>query len=67
MQGLVSLVTGAASGLGQATATRLIKQGARVIICDLPSSKGADVAKDLGNDCLFFPTDVSGIMSTPSK
>lgn len=54
----VALVTGAASGLGRATAERFIRQGARVILCDLPSSDGVQVARELGTNCHFSPTDV---------
>jgi 3-hydroxyacyl-CoA dehydrogenase/3-hydroxy-2-methylbutyryl-CoA dehydrogenase len=43
MKGLVALVTGGASGLGLACAKRFALQGARVIICDLPSSKGKEI------------------------
>ena len=43
MKGLVALVTGGASGLGFACAKRFTRQGARVIICDLPSSKGKEI------------------------
>jgi len=57
--GLVALVTGAASGLGRATAARLVKQGASVVICDLPSSAGAEVAAELGEKAAFAPTDVT--------
>jgi 3-hydroxyacyl-CoA dehydrogenase/3-hydroxy-2-methylbutyryl-CoA dehydrogenase len=56
---VVSLVTGAASGLGRATAERFIKQGAKVVLCDLPNSSGPEVAKALGDSCVFAPTDVS--------
>ncbi|XP_076338961.1 hydroxysteroid 17-beta dehydrogenase 10 [Tachypleus tridentatus] len=59
VKGLVALVTGGASGLGQATVQRLVNQGARVVICDLPTSKGQDVAKTLGDSCAFAPTDVT--------
>jgi 3-hydroxyacyl-CoA dehydrogenase/3-hydroxy-2-methylbutyryl-CoA dehydrogenase len=55
----VALVTGAASGLGLATARRLVRGGARVIIADLPSSRGADVAAELGEHARFAPTDVT--------
>ncbi|DBA03483.1 TPA: hypothetical protein N0F65_002891 [Lagenidium giganteum] len=55
----VALITGAASGLGKATATRLIKQGARVVLCDLPTSDGRNVARELGPNCHFSPTDVT--------
>ena len=56
----VCLVTGGASGLGRATVQRLTRNGARVVIADLPSSDGDSVAKELGgNTCCFAPTDVS--------
>ncbi|CAF5219885.1 unnamed protein product, partial [Rotaria magnacalcarata] len=45
MNGLVALVTGGASGLGLACAKRFTQQGARVIICDLPTSKGKEVVE----------------------
>ena len=53
------LVSGGASGLGLATARRLVKNGYRVVIADLPSSEGDKVARDLGENCIFVPTDVS--------
>ncbi|CAF1129534.1 unnamed protein product [Rotaria sp. Silwood1] len=43
MNGLVALITGGAAGLGLACAKRFAQQGARVIMCDLPSSKGNDI------------------------
>lgn len=58
LPGLVSLVTGGASGLGRATVERLVQQGSRVVLCDLPTSKGQEVADSLGSDCVFSPTDV---------
>ncbi|KAJ9579110.1 hypothetical protein L9F63_024779, partial [Diploptera punctata] len=55
---VVGLVTGGASGLGRATVERLVKMGGRAILCDLPTSKGHDVAKELGNNVFFVPVDV---------
>ena len=52
------LVTGGGSGLGRATAERLIRGGARVMVADLPDSPGEEVARSLGEDCKFSPTDV---------
>lgn len=56
---VVALVTGAASGLGQATARRLARGGARVVLCDLPASAGAQVAADIGDNALFAACDVT--------
>lgn len=56
----MSLVTGGASGLGKATVERLIRQGGRVVLCDLPISKGSEVAKEFGEkDVVFVPVDVN--------
>ncbi|VVC27816.1 NAD(P)-binding domain,Short-chain dehydrogenase/reductase SDR [Cinara cedri] len=55
---LVSLVTGAASGLGKATVERLVKDGHKVIMCDLPTSLGKTVAETIGSNTNFVPVDV---------
>ena len=54
----VVLVTGGASGLGRATAAAAVAAGARVVLVDLQSSSGADVAQELGKTVLFAPADV---------
>ena len=59
IEGKVALVTGGASGLGRATAEALLAAGANVVICDLPTSDGAEVAKSLGEAARFAPTDVT--------
>lgn len=58
-QGLVGLVTGGASGLGRASVEQLVKQGGRVVICDLPNSPGQETAKQLKENVAFVPVDVS--------
>ncbi|OWA52849.1 3-hydroxyacyl-CoA dehydrogenase type-2 [Hypsibius exemplaris] len=58
LKNLVALVTGGSSGLGKATVERFIQLGSRVVIADLPSSKGADIARDLGKNAMFVPLDV---------
>ncbi|MGM7775789.1 3-hydroxyacyl-CoA dehydrogenase [Arthrobacter sp. KNU-44] len=54
-----ALVTGGASGLGLATVRRLTENGASVVIADLASSQGAQVAAGLGGKVRFVPTDVT--------
>jgi len=57
ISGASALVTGGASGLGLATARRLAAAGAHVVIVDLPTSAGADVAAELGG--AFAAADVT--------
>ena len=59
VDGAVALVTGGASGLGRATVEKLHAEGASVVIVDLPSSAGAEVADGLGERAVFSPADVS--------
>ncbi|KAG7161225.1 3-hydroxyacyl-CoA dehydrogenase type-2-like 2 [Homarus americanus] len=59
LKGLVSVVTGGASGLGRATVERIVREGGRAVICDLPTSQGAKVAEEIGDSVIFVPTDVS--------
>jgi NAD(P)-dependent dehydrogenase (short-subunit alcohol dehydrogenase family) len=52
-------VTGGASGLGEATVRLLASRGARVTIFDLPRSKGAELAKEIGAAVTFAAGDVT--------
>jgi NAD(P)-dependent dehydrogenase (short-subunit alcohol dehydrogenase family) len=54
----VALVTGGASGLGEATTRRLHDSGAAVVVIDLPSSPGQALAAELGDRIRFCPADV---------
>ena len=59
ISGQGGLITGGASGLGLATAQRLVGAGAHVTIVDLAASKGAEIAAELGG--LFVPADVTSV------
>ncbi|MCB1273162.1 MAG: bifunctional aldolase/short-chain dehydrogenase [Leucobacter sp.] len=48
-QGRIALVTGAASGIGKAIATRLAAEGACVVVADLDLEKARAVAAELGS------------------
>lgn len=56
----IAIVTGAASGFGEAIAHRFVENGARVAIADLNADKAAAVARALGEDkAIALRTDVS--------
>ncbi|PSL38102.1 NAD(P)-dependent dehydrogenase (short-subunit alcohol dehydrogenase family) [Labedella gwakjiensis] len=57
--GRSALVSGGASGLGLATARALLDRGASVVLLDLPSSRGSEVAAELGVRAAFVPGDVT--------
>lgn len=53
----VVIVTGAASGLGEADARFLAAEGAKVVLTDVNIERGEQIASEL--DAVFFPQDVS--------
>ncbi|XP_077218535.1 NAD(P)-binding Rossmann-fold superfamily protein isoform X2 [Tasmannia lanceolata] len=57
--GKVALITGAASGIGKATATEFIRNGAKVIISDVQPELGEETAAELGPNATFVPCDVT--------
>lgn len=59
IQGLTVFVTGGASGLGGATAERLVNAGANVLIADLNAENGRAHAEKLGERARFVETDVA--------
>lgn len=59
IDGHVFLITGAASGLGAATARLLAANGGRVIIADVNREAGETLARELGPAAAFALTDVT--------
>jgi NAD(P)-dependent dehydrogenase (short-subunit alcohol dehydrogenase family) len=57
--GRVALVTGAASGIGAATARRLAREGARVALVDLDRDAVLRIAKEIGGAARGFACDVA--------
>ncbi|MDH4282082.1 MAG: 3-hydroxyacyl-CoA dehydrogenase [Myxococcales bacterium] len=59
IDGSVALVTGGASGLGEATVRQLVSRGARAVIVDLNADRGKQLAAELGDAATFARADVS--------
>lgn len=54
----VAIVTGGASGLGEATTRRYASLGAKVAIFDMNDERGNLVSEELGDNCIYFNVNV---------
>ena len=59
LDGKVAIITGAADGIGEASARLFIQEGARLLIADIDDEKGRAVARELGRNALYVHTDVT--------
>lgn len=59
MQGKTVIITGAASGLGEATARLMAAEGAVVALVDIQDERGEKVADDIGAAAYYQHCDVS--------
>jgi len=55
----VAIVTGAASGIGAATARRFVAEGAKVLLSDIQDEVGEALATELGPNAAFLHTNVA--------
>ncbi|MDQ4076113.1 MAG: SDR family oxidoreductase [Chloroflexota bacterium] len=61
LAGKVAIITGAASGIGRATAKRFAEEGARVVVADINEVGGQEVVQEIreeGSEASFIRTDV---------
>src|SRR5580704_11613592 len=59
LAGKVAIISGAASGMGAATARMFAREGAKVVIADLLEHEGRQVADSIGASARFEPLDVT--------
>lgn len=59
MEGKTALVSGGASGLGEATVRHLATREAQVLIMDLDDERGSAIAAELGPSVAFWQTDIT--------
>jgi NAD(P)-dependent dehydrogenase (short-subunit alcohol dehydrogenase family) len=57
INGISAIVTGGASGIGEACARQLAERGARVVVADLQDERGEEVAREIGG--VFAHVDVT--------
>lgn len=59
----IAIVTGGASGLGEATVKQLVSDGAKVAIFDYDEKRGQLIADELASSVIFCKTDVTNSSS----
>jgi 3(or 17)beta-hydroxysteroid dehydrogenase len=59
LDGKVAFLSGAARGIGAATAKLMIEAGAKVVIGDVLEERGRQTAKEIGADAIYMTLDVT--------
>ena len=59
LSGKVAIVTGGASGLGRATVELFAREGASVVIADMDTARGSQLAAELSGSTIFKQVDVA--------
>lgn len=59
LSGKTAVITGAASGIGAASARRFVKEGCRVVLGDIQQDRGDALCRELGSATVFARCDVT--------
>jgi 3-oxoacyl-[acyl-carrier protein] reductase len=62
LEGKVSIITGSAGGIGRAAALKFVKEGARVVVCDLDRERVDEAVEEItamGGEAIGFVLDVT--------
>lgn len=59
LEGKRAVITGAASGIGEATARLFVAEGASVVLADVDDGRGGRLASEMGERAVFAHADVS--------
>ena len=59
LEGKVAVITGAASGIGEASARRFVEEGCRVVLGDIQEGPGEALCAELGDAAVFRKCDVT--------
>src|SRR5208337_5187750 len=59
LSGKIAIITGGASGLGRATVELFVQEGAKVVLADVDTARGEELASKLRGSTLFKRTDVA--------
>ena len=59
LEGKVAVITGAASGIGEASARRFVEEGCKVVLGDIQPDLGQALAEELGADVIFVECNVT--------
>lgn len=61
LAGKVAVVTGSTQGLGAAVARLYAREGARVVVSGRQKEKGEKLAREIGNEAVYHPTDLTKV------
>ena len=71
LDGKVAVITGGASGIGDATVRLFVEEGCRVVIADVQDDRGARLAEELGFDVPVIATaghdTASAVVAAPGE